>query len=493
MTRFHSSFLLVALAIVGCTTARDINLPVGDTSAFDSNETDDSTDTGETDDFSCIVDPNLFQNVEFTLSKVIPTVARLDWTSDGERTDYVRFGLPGSAWITTLEETATDHQAFLLGLKQSTQYSYSIVSDTSDGVFCSTPQIFTTGVLLGGTTLPDLVVSINEAHAWDGYLLFSLRDGMNDTLIIVDPDGDIVWAYVTNSNVVHRVRFSIDGRAIVYNNLVLSGGDGPSINRISLDGMETTEIPVAHMHTDFVEIANGTYATLGYDIDKYDTDSGARYICGNSILEIASDGTPTEIWNTFQSFQPNLNETYSTGDCAEDVMAEDWTHSNSISYDASDDAYYITIRYLNKACKIDRASKTLLWCVGGEDSEFASIGETQILDNPHSVLPFNGGIYVFENNDELFDGCAAGTIISLDFTSWTAQETWTYGTGTCVDNPLFGNLDPLTNGNLLLALGAAGQIDVTTLEGKTVWRLNTIIGYNFAFVNQYDRLYRSSL
>jgi len=479
MAHSSKSFLLVVLfflfAMTGCHPTDD------STSVIDSDETNDSGYA------SCLENPDFFQNLNLSIDERMATVPNVTWSSIEATTSHVVFGIPDSPSMASLEELVPTrvHQTFLLGLKQSREYVYQVVSHTDDGDYCSAVQTFSTGRL--DESLPELTLSINDSsQAAGGYTMLSLSNGVNDNVIIIDSDADIVWAHDTQSDSVYRVRLSLDHKALLYNNIA---DKSPTINRISLDGLEITQTSVFDMHHDFVETENGAYATLGVDIQAFSTSEGEQDFCGDTILEVAANGSSREVWNIFDWFEPDPDTNYHESCSGNHPGAMQWSHSNSLWYEASENAYYLTLRYLDKACKIDRDTGQLLWCVGGKDSEFTSIGEDTILKEPHSVLPVDGGLLVFENYDELADGCSTGAEISLDFTSWTAQETWFYGTDTCVLNPIFGNIDPLINGNRMLVLGVLGQIDETTLDKETVWRVNTPLNYTFAYGNRFESLY----
>jgi len=475
----HSKILVIlALTIAGCGNSSD-----------ETGKTPDSNDSDKTDDSGnvpCVENPDFFQFLNLTINEEMATVATVTWSSVEATTDHVIFGFPNAMSMATPDELVptTNHQVLLLGLKQSGEYAYQVVSRSSNGNFCSAVKTFGTGRL--SEVLPELTLSINDPLlSVGGYTMVSFNGGGDtDIATIIDPDGNIVWAYNTQSNFVPRVRLSLDHKAILYNDI-----ENTTINRITLDGLKATNVSFPKMHHDFVETENGSYAVLGVDIHTFTTNEGDQDFCGDTITELAADGTVREIWNIFDWFEPDPIMSYPTVLCFGDISVKEWSHANSLWYEATENAYYITFRNIDKACKIDRGTGQLLWCVGGEDSNFTSIGEDNILDYPHSVLPVDGGLLVFEFLDELAGGCSAGTMISLDFDSWTAQETWTYGTETCISNMFFGNIEPLVNSNRMLVLGPLGQIDEVTPKKETVWRINAPLGFTFAFGNHYNSLY----
>jgi|GEM_PF-1427103 len=488
MTHYLKILILVVFVLFAALTIAGCGNPSGETGKPpDTNDSDETDDSGNV---PCVENPDFFQDLNLLIDERMASVATVTWASAEASTDHVVFGFPDSMSMTSPDELvpSINHQALLLGLKQGTEYAYQVVSYSSGNDYCSAVQTFSTGRL--DAALPELILSISDvARSAGGYTMFSILCDENYIASIIDNDGNFVWAYDTQSDLVQRVRLSLDRKAVLYNNNNSADVGNATINRVSLDGLEVTQTSFPNMHHDFVETENGAYAALGWDIYTFTTEDGDRDICGDMILELAADGSSREVWNIFDWFEPDLTENYVDENCLKNPDAEDWSHTNSIWYEASENAYYITIRYLDKACKIDRSTGQLLWCVGGIDSDFTSIGEKSILNEPHSVLPVDGGLLIYENYDELAGSCAAGVMVSLDFESWTAQETWTYGTETCAKNMVFGNLEPLVNGNRMLVLSVMGQLDETTLDLETVWRVNAPVGYTFGFGERHESLY----
>ena len=92
--------------------------------------------------------------------------------------------------------------------------------------------------------------------------------------------------------------------------------------------------------------------TLKLRSEKRETDG--REIFGDTIVELTEDGTLTEIWNSFDDFDPENSMYINEED-------NDWMHVNFIHYDRERDKYMIVLDRINAVGQVDRQTGTLVY------------------------------------------------------------------------------------------------------------------------------------
>ena len=94
---------------------------------------------------------------------------------------------------------------------------------------------------------------------------------------------------------------------------------------MSLDGSQSTSIPIPFLAHDFVEHADGTLAAIAFE-DRQDAD-GNR-VRGNKLVEVAPDGTQRTVWTSWNCFDPVATPG--------DDPQQGWTFANALDYDPAD-------------------------------------------------------------------------------------------------------------------------------------------------------------
>ena len=127
--------------------------------------------------------------------------------------------------------------------------------------------------------------------------------GAITAVTIINADGHIVWYHTDDRKLdFYRARLSVDGKSLLYNAAKISGEPSPDseIVRVSLDGTQTTSIPIPLLAHDFVEHPDGTLAALAFE----DRDVDGMRMRGNKLVEVAPDGTQRTVWSSWNCFDP---------------------------------------------------------------------------------------------------------------------------------------------------------------------------------------------
>ncbi len=433
--------------------------------------------TDDDDDDDATGAAPVISDVEAEVSEAVTMVVTVRWTTDVPSTGHVEFGVGDDLSLSTPAETgaATDHEAVLLGLPADADASYRVVAEADGAVAEGELSTITTGPL--PPELPNPTVT-GSGH--DGYMAVPLL-GSVSAATILDADGRIVWFRLYEGELdLFRVRLSHDGSSVLFNAADVS--DEPSaeteIVRVALDGSSVTGVTIPWLAHDFVELPDGTLTAIALDIREVDGED----VRGDKLVEVAPDGTQTEIWSTFDCWDPA------------EVVGTDpesgWTWTNAIDYDETGDDYYVGIRNLSSIVKVDRATGACEWALGGAAATLEMVGDSSGFLHQHQFQVLGDSVLVFDNDGG--PGLASRAIeYELDLDAGTAEQTWSFTTDPPIYSFVLGDVNRFDDGATLITWSVLGQIDRVTAAGESVWRLNTAMGYALGFDTVYADLYAS--
>ena len=224
-------------------------------------------------------------SVKASLSEKIQTVGVVEWSTTLSNVSNARieFGLTTSYGMTApASARSSGYRTQLLGMKQNRTYHYRLSASSPHGTCDSSDYTIETGLLPGG--LPELVVTTNNAAALDGgFLATGLAQPSTSKApaLILDADGDIVWAYFLPGSDVVSARQSYDG-ASIWLNSVNAPSQGANVRRVSMDGLteENYSAPFAGQNHQLAVLPDETVAFNAYgngvcdDIKEFDPASG---------------------------------------------------------------------------------------------------------------------------------------------------------------------------------------------------------------------------
>ena len=215
-------------------------------------------------------------------------------------------------------------------------------------------------------------------------------------------------------------------------------------------------------------------SALGWDVRAF----GDRQILGDSLIEVAPDGTRREVWNVFDWFEPDLSQTWPDF-YGRMKGVEDWSHLNGMSYDPATDTVLVSSTFNNAILEVDRASGDLAATItDGDGSDYVARGVLMSL--PHSVQPIDGGLHVFSRNAS--DQCSQSMDVTLDDDAGTAQVTWSYEDPDCIHIDYLGSTLRLEGGNTLIGWSTSNRVDEVTADGELVWSASLDFGHAIGFL-----------
>lgn len=227
-------------------------------------------------------------------------------------------------------------------------------------------------------------------------------------------------------------------------------------------------VDVDSLHHEIFEMPSGNLLALGSELrifENYPTSDsdpeaarGRASVIGDTIVEFSRDGTVVREWKLLDLLDPyrigygSLAGGYWTSryeDLIEDVEQapiRDWSHSNAVVYDPSDDSYIVSVRHQDAVIKVSRETGELVWILGPPhhwQEPWASrrlqpVGDLEWQYHEHGpVLTGEGTIVLYDNGNQragayqdampLTERYSRAVEFSVDAESMEVEQVWSYG------------------------------------------------------------------
>jgi hypothetical protein len=423
-----------------------------------------------------------FTDPEVTISSNMATVAQVTWQTTTAAVGWVSVrDDQGEVLVTPLQsQQGTQHSVQLRGLRASTDH-FATVHVMAGGQSHEGPEVsFSTGYL--SNEVPTLTV---EGYAEPGFHLAPVLRGQSSGLVmIVDMDGQPVWAMPLEERWTTRARLSMDGQAILVMHFSTGAWvDDPRITRFAFDGSVDHEVEAPTGHHDFVEVAEGRYRFLGQreimvDGKEFQVDTLEEVELGGEAEIIFDFGDVLAVGAHFQL------DKLDDGDAI--------THMNSINVDPATGRAVLAEYRMAGIYMVDLDTGSLLWTLDGHETDLrlvhANGGKSAPWGHGHEVIFSDRGVMAFLNDTD-GNNCAAVVDVVVDTEIRVAFVEMAYEADPCITVIALGGLAERPSGNLVVTLTTAGQIDEVTAEGELQHRINSEIGAAFGYGQRVDSLY----
>ena len=405
--------------------------------------------------------------VEWSTSLANPTSAQIVYTLNNANSGTLNKG--GTAPV---DLKKTNYRTLLLGLKQSSDYTFHIEA-TAGSTTCKSSDytLPKTGSYSGAPSVTRTVT--NAAAQANGFIVTcsGIGSGMggggsssgSNGAYIIDADGAIVW-YAAAPTQCSRARMDYEGNNLwmMALNVQNSGGE---MRLLSMDG-QTSMAAISGLssaHHDFCvlpgKIATMVWASSGSDVES-------------NLVEHADDGSGSS--TTVFKIGANL---YAGGSSAMGGGSGSF-HCNSILYHAADDSYTIGDRNPNLYVKATHTG-TPVWqiggsCTGAKAPKCAS-GTWQV-NHGHDFDSTSGNMLIFNNgsgssgNAHIFEFKLTESTSAISIT--TVKDFSGGSSGT------LGDVQRVPNGNTIITYSNSGQILEVDASWSTVQTLKGSFGYS---------------
>ncbi len=224
--------------------------------------------------------------------------------------------------------------------------------------------------------------------------------------------------------------------------------------------------PITAVHHDALPLPNCRMLVIG-SVERILTDvqgPGPIDVLCDMLVELDADWQVTWAWNAFDHLDPSrralLNETCTspTDGCRPlnlGTQANDWMHSNSLTYSPADGNVLLSVHHQDWIIKIDyrdgAGTGAVLWRLG-KDGDFALAGDPSGWFSHQHDVTFAGSnaLLLYDNGNVRcapapFFCQSRGQVIEINEAGRTAALRVNIGLGHY--SPLMGSAQQLTNGN----------------------------------------------
>lgn len=311
------------------------------------------------------------------------------------------------------------------------------------------------------------------------------------SILMNQSDGELSWATVVNGCAEHtwwrppedpenrlfRARLSAGGeRILMAEHNREHRPDRGVVHELDIakdEIVRTTRAP--EVHHDFQEWGDGQLAWISWQYLENEwftglladvvTDAirtaplGTNEVTDDRLFSLADDAGLTPWWTCF-----HMSPTEQIPGFAE------WSHSNSLVWDAERERFYLYVRYWDALVAVERTGR-LAWMLGGPRSDFELVGDTELPMHAHLSEAWDGGLLAFDNRNHHESGTSRVVELAWDEDAGTVEEVWSYDDGTF--DSFLGDARRLPSGNVLIVYSTQGRMTEVTRDGEVVWEAVT--------------------
>lgn len=381
-------------------------------------------------------------------------------------------------------------------LKPSTTYNYAARIQPRRGrAYRSAIQSFTTSAL--PADIPTISISnpyTTSTTDISHLLLNFMRDpGAEESLVIVDSSGNVVW-YTVVSELTGNATDTVDGFSYdASSNTIYVLLNYQDIVKITLDGTVSPFVTLAGSYAHHaVEVFGGNvYVVSATEI----TSGGTNYVEDGYQVYDSSGALLTSWGVTTGGMDPSLDTTsaWAAGSSFWNMLfptAVDWTHANAIHLrdESGVTKAYLSLRSTDQIIKVDDATGTIDWYLGSNGTgsrhatgDFAmdTTGvDTTWFSGQHDVNFSDTGSMVIFDNQNSSGAISRAVDMTLDETGMTVRNDqvgdFTYYSTAGIFSGLcqaFGAARKTVNSHLIATCGTQGLISEFDSSGNPIWDL----------------------
>lgn len=444
----------------------------------------------------------------FAVVDGLPNVVHATWEAPEGRSRVV-FTREGGTEESTPWAESPDVR--VMGLVSGATYTLVAETEAEDGTRLRGEAWFTVADLPAAAPLFQIGESDAEAWVGEGYLLAALVGENESSLVVLNRAGEYVWRMPAKPGTpIPMAHLSADGRAALYVDNDLMQGGWAGIGRVSFDGTTHEYRAIDTVHHDFVELPEGGIAWLAYESRQSTPEEGETATFTTDAIWVADsfDGEARQVFSMLDDYgHPPWHVCSHSAVQAAQVGGEDFTHGNSLLYDAERAVFLYTPKYLDAIVAVPREGGTPLWQAGGRFGDFVDEAgdtidpdEAYLVDGPartwwshaHMSHAWSDGFVLYDNgshHDPLRTRVAEYAWSPEDR---TLRRVFEFEAENGVYDPVLGDVRKLNNGNYLVSWTMMGTVTEITPAGEIVWRASTNIGTVVGRIGYLPSFYPSS-
>jgi hypothetical protein len=273
--------------------------------------------------------------------------------------------------------------------------------------------------------------------------------------MILDADGDLVWWYAVEDDVI-RARFSYDGKRMWIRNTSETDGGG-WVRRVTLDGLTEEKFDLTHTTHDLAVLPDGDLGLISH--------------ASNGCWEVVEFNPSTQ----------DLRTVFNLADAHGSTMCQ----VNYLAYFQGDDSFFVSDYDQSTVVKISRQGE-LKWVLNGTNSTISGTKWTA-QHGIHALGPDH--LIVFSNKGESGQSDSLVYELTVDETAKTATTLLRYDGG--IATGFGGDVQRLDNGNLLITYSSSGVVQELGPDNTVLQSFTFPIGGTLSYMEKRRSLYDS--
>jgi hypothetical protein len=221
----------------------------------------------------------------------------------------------------------------------------------------------------------------------------------------------------------------------------------------------TVDFPNVISHHDIeYNPVNNTFLTLQDHIEQV----GNNTIIFDKMEKMSSDGSILWTWDTQGNIPLSEADSFNSTAVVNGVTLIDFTHANALDWDYNNSVIYLNLRHTDTFYKINETTGNIIWACGkfGNFTLLNSQGQnvTSLWYHSHGTKQVAPDVFIMFDND--YDNvtnpndCHSRLLeVTLNETSMTAKETWSWEAPTSYWSVFWGNAIVLPNGDIMGVFG----------------------------------------
>lgn len=321
--------------------------------------------------------------------------------------------------------------------------------------------------------LPQIMVGeINGSPSWHGLLGTTM--GEAPAVWTLDPNGRFRWATpITEERIVSDIH-ARDGE-VWHNSANTDAQEADSrLVKRHWDTTESEQIETPFGHHVFHLHSDGRIAQLEVEIRKWFNPQTQveEEVAGDRISILFPDGNNETLFSVWDHLQPSLNPHWDSGFYG---PVKDWSHANSLSFNAERNSYTVALANLDQIIEIDANSGEILLSIDAQGWFFTF--DSPVFHYPHDPRwVAEDQLMVFSHSQN--EGTAV--LYTVDANARTLDAVWHYSVPVSVG--FLGQSIPLDNGHTLINFGGSGMLHEVDENGQIIWQAQTALGSWFGNV-----------
>ncbi|MEY3213012.1 MAG: hypothetical protein RIT28_3493 [Pseudomonadota bacterium] len=422
------------------------------------------------------------RSVDVQLGETIPNVLEARYEADAVGESWVRWGYSEDALVHETKHRAMSPGAMehlVVGPASGRTVFVQLVT-APDGGDDETSAVLSLDVPVAPAGLPRLYAEGTPGD--EGLLLTTILSLNSGWVILANAEGEVAWTMpLAFQEISSSVQVSRDGEALmVLLQDAFDNDTGTELLRVGWDGVLIDRTKLPDGHHDFVELADGRIAWIQDETITMEINGQQRSVIGDAIQvtkqggEAQQDAEP--IFSLFDYYTPSVTcQHQETPVSWQDDTAVDWSHINSLTYDAESDRFFAMSHYTDSVYVISASDGALIDDINPYGDYRMVMGGKE-WSHPHSSWMRDGELLVFDNGMHHEPQVSRVARYTYDDERQEMTQTWEYNHPNNGFAVALGDAHPTPSGNILIAWSPFGQIAEVNDAKEVVWTLETEAG-----------------